>query len=215
MNMNYELDGNMYEVIITKKKNKNTYIKVKEDMKIYVTTNFLATKNYIKKLLEENENSLRKMIQTMCKRNEKNNLFFYLGNTYDIIMVSTIKNVEIDVDNNIIYVKDKTNLDKWYNNQIKNVFFERFIYNFNKFKECNKLPKLRIRKMKTRWGVYNRANHTVTLNSELIKYDMQDLDYVIIHELCHIIHFDHSKDFWNLVSLYCSNYKQIRKDLKE
>lgn len=213
--MKYEIDGNYYDVVITKKNNKNTYIKVKEDMKIYVSTNYLATKLYIKKLLKTNEEVLRKMIKQMSIKCERQDLFFYLGDSYDIIIVSSINDIDIDFTNHIIYTKDRKSLDKWYNNQVKTIFLNRFLDVFKQFKECDKIPKLRIRKMKTRWGVYNRINHTVTLNSELIKYKIDALDYVIIHELCHIIHFDHSKSFWNLVSSYCAEYKKIRKYLKE
>ena len=46
--------------------------------------------------------------------------------------------------------------------------------------------------MKTRWGVCNIKDNSVTLNSKLIEYDIQALDYVIIHELSHFIHFNHS-----------------------
>ena len=67
--------------------------------------------------------------------------------------------------------------------------------------------------MKTRWGVCNK-NNSITLNSDLIKYGYEQIDYVIIHELSHFIHFNHSKDFWNLVNKYCKNYKEIRKSLK-
>ena len=52
--MLYEVDGQKLEVIITKKNNKNTYIRIKEDMKIYVTTNYFTTKSQIKKLLNDN-----------------------------------------------------------------------------------------------------------------------------------------------------------------
>ena len=69
--------------------------------------------------------------------------------------------------------------------------------------------------MKTRWGVYNRLRHTITLNSRLIEFDIEKIDYVIIHELSHIIHFNHSKNFWALVNKYCSNYKKIRKEMKD
>lgn len=213
--MKYEIDGNYYDVVITKKNNKNTYIKVKEDLKIYVSTNYFATKSYIKKLLNENEQALRKMIKRISKRCEKRDLFFYLGDSYDIIFVSTISSMDIDFNNKVIYTKDMKMLEKWYNKQIKTIFTNHFQDNFNRFKECDKLPNLRIRKMKSRWGVYNRANHTVTLNSELIKYKLDALDYVIVHELSHIIHFDHSKNFWNLVGNYFPKYKEIRKYLKE
>ena len=213
--MEYKIDDKIYEVIIVKKRNKNTYIRVKEDMNIYVTTNYLATKSYIKRLLDSNYDYLKKMINQMCKKNEKQELFFYLGVSYDIIFISTISNVDIDYDNKIIYAKDERMLNKWYNKIIKDTFTKHYIDIFDKFEEVKLIPKLRIRKMKTRWGVYNRVSHTVTLNSELIKYSSQALDYVIVHELSHVIFFDHSKNFWNLVSKYCSNYKSIKKELKE
>ena len=46
--MEYVIDNKVYEVVIIKKRNKNTYIRVKEDMKIYVTTNYLVSKRYVK-----------------------------------------------------------------------------------------------------------------------------------------------------------------------
>ena len=106
-------------------------------------------------------------------------------------------------------------LDKWLKEETLRIFDDRFIYIFNKFEENIKSPIIKIRNMKTRWGVYNRKNHTITLNSRLIEYDIEKIDYVIVHELSHIIHFDHSKNFWNLVSKYCKDYKRIRKELKE
>ena len=213
--MEYVIDNKVYEVVIIKKKNKNTYIRVKEDMKIYVTTNYLTSKRYIKNLLDENYNYLVKMINNMCKKNEKKDLFFYLGNSYDIIFVNDLKKVDVDSDNQVIYAKDIKQLNRWYNKVIKDTFVERFTYIYNIFDEVKKVPSLKIRKMKSRWGVYNRVKHSVTLNSELIKYNIRCLDYVIVHELSHVIHFDHSKKFWSLVSKYCSNYKEIKKELKE
>ena len=213
--MEYVIDNKVYEVVIIKKKNKNTYIRVKEDMKIYVTTNYLTSKRYIKNLLDENYNYLVKMINNMCKKNEKKDLFFYLGNSYDIIFVNDLKKIDVDSDNQVIYAKDIKQLNRWYNKVIKDTFVERFTYIYNIFDEVKKVPSLKIRKMKSRWGVYNRVKHSVTLNSELIKYNIRCLDYVIVHELSHVIHFDHSKKFWSLVSKYCSNYKEIKKELKE
>ena len=213
--MIYTINSKDFEVVIIKKRNKNTYIRVKEDMKIYVTTNFLVSKKYIKKLLDDNYDYLVKMINSMCKKNEKKNLFFYLGNSYDIIFVNDLKIVDVDSDNFVIYVKDVNQLNRWYNKEIKDTFVEHYNNIYRIFSEVNVMPSLKIRKMKTRWGVYNRVKHSVTLNSELIKYDLRCLDYVIVHELSHVIHFNHSKDFWSLVSKYSSNYKKIKKELKE
>ena len=69
--------------------------------------------------------------------------------------------------------------------------------------------------MTTRWGVCNRTDKVVTLNSELVKRTKEELDYVIIHELCHFYEGNHSSRFWEHVSKYCPNYKYLRKTMKE
>ena len=211
--MKYKINNQEYDVIITKKNNKNTYIRVKEDMKIYVTTNYLVNKSYIKTILDNNVDYLEKMLNKRKLEQEKEESFYYLGNIYDIIFVSSLKEVEI-VDNKI-YVKDIKTLEKWYKNEMINLFQERLEINYQRFNENIPYPNLKIRNMKTRWGVCNRKTKTITLNSNLIKYDITKLDYVIIHELSHFVHFDHSKNFWNLVSKYSPNYKQIRKELRD
>ena len=211
--MKYELDGKEFDVIIEKKNNKNLYIRVKSNNIIYVTCNYLTSKSSIKKILDSNTTSLRKMVKRIEKDSQKSDKFFYLGSSYDIIIKEDIENVEIIGDK--IFTKNMKSLDKWYKDEIIRVFDDRYVYVFNHFNENIKSPILKIRSMKTRWGVYNRRNHTITLNSKLIEYDISKIDYVIIHELCHIIHFNHSKDFWNLVGKYCKNYKEIRKELRE
>ena len=211
--MIYELDGIKYDVVINKKNNKNLYIRVKEDEKIYVTCNYFTSTNSIKKILDENIEALRKMIVHVKKETKKLNGFFYLGRSYDIIYNEDIKKVNIIDDK--IYAKDSKQLDKWYKEETVRIFDERYVYIFNRFNENIKSPILKIRNMKTRWGVYNRSNHTITLNSRLIEFDIEKIDYVIIHELSHIKHFNHSKEFWNLVGKYCSNYKEIRKEMRE
>ena len=211
--MKYVLDNIEYDVVIVRKNNKNLYIRVKQDLKIHVSCNYFTTNNMIKKVLDNNHDSLRKMISTIEKSKEKSNKLFYLGKGYDIIYDENLKDTKI-VGNTIITKSEKT-LDKWYKNEIINVFDERYVYVFNHFKEDIKSPILKIRDMKTRWGVYNRLRHTITLNSKLIEFDIEKIDYVIIHELSHIIHFNHSKSFWTLVSKYCNNYKEIRKEMRE
>ena len=69
--------------------------------------------------------------------------------------------------------------------------------------------------MKSRWGVCNYVKKTVTLNSELIKYERSIIDYVIVHEFSHFTHYDHSTAFWALVSTYYPDYKKARKELRE
>lgn len=210
--MKYTINNNEYEVVIIKKNNKNTYIRVKEDLKIYVTTNIFSSKNYIKTLLDNNIESIKKMIEQQAKQIKKKDYFYYLGEKYEVFIddVDGIKFLD-----DAIFVESEKYLNKWLNKKIKELFQERLDYNYNRYNEKIPYPKLKIRTMKTRWGVCNIRDNSVTLNSKLIEYDIDKLDYVIIHELSHFIHFNHSKAFWNQVSIYSPNYKQIRKELKD
>ena len=210
--MKYEINGTYYEVIITKKNNKNTYLRVKDDMKIYITTNRFTTKLDIKRLLNNNKEKILKMINAKKKKQDDNQYFHYLGNKYEIF-IDEVEDVKFLDD--AIYVPSMDYFNKWLKKEIKKLFTSRLDYNYEIFKEEIPYPKLKIRTMKTRWGVCNIRDDSVTLNTKLIEFDISKLDYVIIHELSHFIHFNHSKDFWNLVSKYIPNCKEIRKEMRE
>ena len=209
---NYKLDGQTYNVLVVKKNNKNTYIKIKDDMTIYVTTNYLTSKREVKVILDNEKDFLRKALSRTLKKLEKEELFYYLGKKYDIILVP-FENTE--VSNGKIFVKDEKTLEKWLKKETKRIFTERLEYNYNLFDEDIPFPKLKIRSMKTRWGVCNKRDNSVTLNSKLIKYSLHEIDYVIIHELSHFVHFDHSKEFWETVRMHMPDYKKSILILKE
>ena len=209
---NYKLDGQTYNVLVVKKNNKNTYIKIKDDLTIYVTTNYLTSKREVKTILDNEKDFLRKALSRARKKLEKEELFYYLGEKYDIILVP-FENTE--ASNGKIYVKDEKTLEKWLKKETKRIFLERLEYNYNLFDEDIPFPKLKIRSMKTRWGVCNKRDNSVTLNSKLIKYSLDQLDYVIIHELSHFVHFDHSKEFWETVRMHMPDYKKAVAILKE
>ena len=208
----YKLDGYTYKVLIVKKNNKNTYIKIKDDLTIYVTTNYLTSKREIKIILDNEKDFLRKALSRTRKKLEKEELFYYLGEKYDIILVP-FENTE--VSDGKIFVKDMKTLEKWLKKQMKRIFTERLEYNYNLFDEDIPFPKLKIRSMKTRWGVCNKRDNSVTLNSKLIQYSIHEIDYVIIHELSHFVHFDHSREFWETVRLHMPDYKKSVAILKE
>jgi len=210
--MNLVVNNNIYEVIIIKKKNKNTYIRINDKMQIVLTTNYLMPKYKIKKLLNENIKSIEKMIKNKEKNNKKNDSFYYLGKKYDIIINEKIDEIMITQDK--IYIRDLNQLDKWLKTQINQIFKNRLDEIYKRFKEKITYPDLKIRAMKTRWGVCNKKGY-ITLNSNLIRYDISVIDYVIVHELSHYVHFNHSKEFWNTVFKYCPNYKECKKILKD
>ena len=209
--MQNELNNEIIIVEIIRKNNKNTYVRVK-DGKIVVTTSFLNTKLTVTKILDDNVSFLKKALYKDLKKQEKNDRFYYLGKCYGVVFKPSIC---VEISDYKIYANDSNSLDKWLKNQTLTIFKERLNYWYDNFLEDIPYPNLKIRKMTSRWGVCNRKNNNVTLNSELIKYDISKIDYVIIHELSHFVHFNHSKEFWLVVGKYCPDYKKIRKELND
>ena len=188
------------QVFITRKRgNKNTYLRVKEDSNIYITTNYFTKEKDILEFILKSEKSIIRMLTRVEKKQDVEKKFFYLGQEYDLIYCNKL-NTDID-------------LEKWYKDRAQEVFREELNKMYKIFPTRIPYPSLTIRKMKTRWGVCNVKTKRITLNLELIKKDIKYLDYVIIHELSHLIYPNHSKDFWNLVSITIPNYKLLRKEL--
>lgn len=74
--------------------------------------------------------------------------------------------------------------------------------------------KITIRDQKTRWGSCS-SNGTLSFSFRLMLAPPRVLDYVVVHELCHLTHMNHSKEFWNMVEDILPDYKEHRKWLKE
>lgn len=200
-----------YEVEVIKKNNKNTYVRVR-DNKVYVTTNYFTSNRTIETLLKENEKAIGKMIDRAIKREENKELFLLFGKYYEVIYGDFDR--QIEVDESTIKVISEEILCKWLEQYIHTTFYNHLMRWYDIFEESIPIPDLKIKKMKTRWGVCNTRNKLVTLNLELFRYDIECLDYVIIHELAHFLVPNHSKHFWKIVEKYCPNYKEIRKKLR-
>ncbi|MDD3048535.1 MAG: M48 family metallopeptidase [Bacilli bacterium] len=209
--MYISIDGINYEIKIIKKSIKHTYLRVKEDLIIYVTTSKWTSINDIKKLINDEIPNLRKMINKQQRRLD--NTPKILGNDIDVVIISNLKKPEYE--NGKLYIKDKSKLDSYYKTLAESIFKNRLDVIYSYFKENIPMPILKVRKMKSRWGVCNRKDNSITLNLELLKKEIKYLDYVIIHELSHFVHFNHSSLFWSLVSKYKPDYKLIRKELRE
>lgn len=205
----YIFNGREYKIEIIRKNNKNTYIRVKND-KIMVTTNYFTSTKSIEKLISDNKAFIDKALTKSINKKDDES-FRLFGKKYDVVygFPST------EIEENKIYTKDEKMLNKYLSKYIYDKYDERLKFWYNTFEENIPIPNLKIRKMTSRWGVCNIKNKNVTLNLELAKYRLEALDYVIVHELSHLIHPNHSKSFWLLVSKYYPNYKEVRKYLKE
>lgn len=209
--MKVDLNNYLVEVKIIRKKIKNIYFRFDNNLNLVVSANRFVSEKEIKRLIEKNRTSLERMLIKTQKKQKKEQEFWYLGVKYEIIFDEKFK--EIEFQNGTILCQNEKMLELFLKKQIRRIFQEEV----EQYKKIIETPPfhLRIRKMKTRWGVCNYKLNTITLNSELIKYKKEDLRYVIVHEMCHFYHHNHGKSFWNMVNLYYPNYKEARKDLKE
>ncbi len=211
--MKFKYNGNSYDVIIDKKiSNKNTYIRVNKALEVKVTTNYFTTNRFIESLIDDNYLKIANMLEMQLKKKKNNDGFLYLGKKYDIVYM---KNKDIEFGENKVFFSKEFNVDNWYKKQARNLFLEHLESNYKKFSRKIPHPSLRIRKMTSRWGVCNIKSHVITLNLELIKRDEKYLDYVIIHELSHLVYGDHSSNFWQLVKENMPEYKKYREEMKE
>ena len=210
--MTITLNNQTFNVFITRKNNKNMYLRVKKDG-IYISCNYFVTATMIKSFIMKNETDIIRMYETVQRKEKKNEEFYYLGNSYDVVVLNTISKIEFV--GNQVFVKNKTYLNTFLKNECERIFNERVKICYNLFEEDIPYPKVMIGKMKRKWGYCNKRQELIKLNSELIKCSIDEIDYVIIHELCHFLEFNHSKNFWKYVKKYKPNYKENTKVLKE
>lgn len=123
-----------------------------------------------------------------------------------------VKSKEDWIKKTLAKTKIKSEKEKLYTDEEFKTIVEETVNEL--VKETGLVPnKVRIRDIKYAWGSCS-ANKNVTISYKLIYYSKDAIKYVILHELCHIKYMNHSKDFWNLVATFMSNYKEIKKEFK-
>ncbi|PKM94113.1 MAG: hypothetical protein CVU84_11675 [Firmicutes bacterium HGW-Firmicutes-1] len=219
-----------YEV--QRKNVKNINIRIKPNGIVYVSAHKNVSQSYIESVLK---NKADWIIQSILQFQEKDNLkpksngfitgdqLYYLGQLYPIKVIECLQE-EIVLHKNILqfHVKDEMNTMKkqnlyqtWLREQATVIFQELLNQEWIKVNPyITKLPILKIRKMKSRWGTCFTTKNTIQLNLELIKKPLEAIEYVILHELAHFVHPNHSKDFYAFVQNYMPDWKQRRALLK-
>ncbi len=210
--MNINLGNYPVYLQIVYKNNQNIYLRFNNEGVLVATVPKRTSTDEILHIIRKSETSLIKMYEKNLEKRKYNEEFWLLGSKYTVSLNDEID--EVQINGEYVYAKDQASLDDFLASETKRVFQEEIDICRNCF---NNLPdfRLKIRSMRTRWGVCNRLAKTITLNSELIKKPVEQIDYVIIHEMAHFYEGNHSKKFWKIVEEACPNYKNLRKALKK
>ncbi len=144
---------------------------------------------------------------------------YYLGKSYEIDLVQhSKKRIHLDFDG-----KKFTLFYHTYDERLFQTHFDRFYKNEAEEKIPSQVEfwanqmglsptKLRFRKTKRQWGSCS-GKDVLSFNTMMMKLPYKVIQYIIIHELAHIKHKHHQKDFWQLVENYASDYKTQIKEL--
>lgn len=145
---------------------------------------------------------------------------FFLGKKYhlQIIEKSGRPLVTISDDIMILQVKPlsgmeerKQTLEKWYRKQLEQII-PRYISKWEPLIKV-RVKDFGIRKMKTKWGVCNVRTKIIRFNLELAKRPLQSLEYIVVHEMVHLLERRHNKKFYSYMNYFLPDWRQYKTEL--
>ena len=213
-------------VKIVRKDVKNITLKVRPNGEAILTAPKTASDEHIKFIIKKRAKWIAQKraffasFRTPEKEYVSGEDFKYLGRSYRLKVVqSKEERVKLQRGYLELFVKDKSDIKRkeklvyeWYHEKA-------MLYFFNILQEFNKRVKqdiksVKIRQMKTRWGSCNPYKSYINLNIELIKKPKACIEYVVFHELAHLLYPNHSKKFYDYLTLYMPDW-QKRKEILE
>ena len=218
------------EVFVTLENRTRLSITVHPNLKVTVKAPESKEKNEIEKYIKKRTQWILKQLNYFDqfqpiqpeRKYVSGETHYYLGRQYRLrIIQKKKKQAKLKGKFFEITLLDKTNrlqvesiLFDWYREHAKRIFSERIEYYMNYFNQYNiSQPELKIRRMKKRWGSCPEGN-TILLNTELIKTSKYCVDYVVVHELCHLIYPHHNIKFYELLTRILPDWEK-RKDKLE
>lgn len=229
-----------YEVIYKRVKNIN--LRFDANNNLVISAPRYVGKKEIEKVIREYTNWIFKSMKTNENKNSyklareldfNDSFYYYYGIKYDLNFININDNnfdktktdnkyFLIDHDNKKInfYFKNENDFSwkKDFDKYEKQILIDKLKFYFNK--EMNELKnydlpltKIKIKTLKSAWGVCQVVKKEITINRKLVNHNEKCLRYVVIHELCHLIHANHSKEFYKVIESVMPDYKKAKHEL--
>ncbi len=222
------LDNRTFTLIHrTNKKIKRISLALENSDEIIVKTPLKFKSHMIKEIVFEHKEWILRAIDKVPAKNQFDFItggkIPFLGYEYPMILQENdlIKNVKFSFDSDV-FIVEHNSINQSYDDFIGGlkIFYKRNAIKiidpiFDEWTHKTKLypNNISYRYTKTRWGSCSFDNN-ISINYKLLQFDKKCIEYVVLHELCHIEHKNHSKKFWDLVSFYMNDYKYVEKQLK-
>ena len=206
------------EYQITRKRIKNFILK------ITVSAPISASDRDIEKFISSKREWIEKTLEKIKSRQEnlkakKEKGINILGREVELRIISSdLKRIRLTENSLYIYTNEssKSFIEKilldWKIEKLKEIL-EKYLEKYTTLLET-KINYYKIKKLSSAWGIYHKRENYISFNFDLIEKEEPLIEYVVLHELCHIFHMDHQKGFWSLVEKYMPDYKERRKKLK-
>ncbi|HHV72533.1 MAG TPA: M48 family metallopeptidase [Clostridia bacterium] len=228
-----ESNGIRIAYILVKTRRKTIGITVDKNGEVKVAAPLWISEKKIQEIVEKKTEWIVKKVKEVRERNSNRvgrefvngEKFFYLGKEYALkVEEKNLAQTEVIMGDDTITVHIsqglleesrkqlvKETLLQWYRQRFAKIAGERI----KKYSRQIKVSpcKVVIRNQKTRWGSCSSKGN-INLNWRLVMAPLEIIDYVIVHELCHLKIMNHSKDFWNLVESILPSYAESKKWLK-
>lgn len=213
----------MYNYILKRSKRKTISVTVNKDCEIVVKCPYFVTKHTVESFLREKKQWIDGRLKE-CRENKKKRENFWDEYNSFILMGKQFTAVKDNCkttyfDGKILHIEKNSQNDKIKDDIIriyKKISKEIILNTADSIsKHTHLIPaRIKINKASKRWGSCSGKN-SLNFSCFLIMADIRAVEYVVLHELCHIKHHDHSKRFWGLVKSYMPDYKQRQKMLVE
>ena len=206
---------------IIRSKRKTLSLTINENAELIIRAPKRLSIEKIQDFINEKENWInrkKRLIENQIKDVTSNhNKLLYLGNFFPI-------NVEQNASKELFFTGEEfiansiepdslsLSIKKWYKNKFKEIALPRVAYFANKHNLM--VNQVRIKNQKTMWGSCSSKNN-INLNYLLLMAPMGVIDYVIVHELVHTIHRNHSTDFWDSVESIMPEFQEHKRWLQK
>lgn len=225
-------NGKLIEFELYRKNVKNVNVNVKPNMSVMISANENVPIDFIKNFVKDRGSWILKNLKHFketqpyetSKEYVSGETFKYLGRQYRLKVFESEKEEVKYLRGYIhLYVKDKHNFERkeklveaWFRQRAEIVFNESLERVYPLIQKYNvSKPNIMIQLMKVRWGSCIKQKNRIFLNHELIKAPKYCIDYVVLHELIHFIQGNHSKDFYNLMTVLMPDWRDRKEILDE
>lgn len=218
------------DVLVVRKNIKNIHLKVYRDLTVAVSVPKNADNEYINNFVIEHTDWIDKQLIKYKQSSGYNNLTMLksgsstqmLGKDLRVYIVKDEKDfVEKNDKNVIIHLinpedteRENAVFEKWWRN-FAYEFYSNIVTELMPIFERHNVarPSLVIKKMKTLWGSCSKKLNKICLNEYLLKANKRCIEYVVLHELTHLIYNNHNKDFYDFLTIYMPDWKERKKQL--